>query len=111
MITVYHNPKCRKSRAGLDYVKTLNPEAEVREYIREGISAEEVKQLTELLGIKPLELVRTQEEYYRENLKDHNFTDEEWCGILSENPRLIRRPVVVCDGRAVLADPIKIYTK
>ncbi|MBL7906463.1 MAG: arsenate reductase family protein [Bacteroidales bacterium] len=105
MITVYHNPKCRKSRAGLDYVKSTGAEVEVREYIREGISANEVKQLTLLLGIKPIELVRTQEEYYRENLKDQNLTDDDWYSILSENPRLIKRPVVVCDGRAVLADP------
>ena len=105
MITVYHNPKCRKSRAGLEYVKSTGLAAEVREFIREGITAEEVKQLTVMLGIKPFGLVRTQEEYYRENLKDQDFTDDDWCRILSENPRLIRRPVVVCDGRAVLADP------
>jgi arsenate reductase (glutaredoxin) len=105
MVTVYHNPKCRKSRAGLEYVKSRYPGAEIRDYIREGISPEEIKQLISLLGVRPIDLVRTQEDFYKENLKDLIPTDEEWYRILSENPRLIRRPIVVNNGRAVLADP------
>ena len=102
---IYHNPKCRKSRAGLEYVKSINPALEVKEYIRQGISAAEVKEIVKMLGIPPFELVRTQEEYYKENLKGKDFTDEEWFTILSENPKLMRRPIVVSEGKAVLADP------
>lgn len=102
---IYHNPKCGKSRAGLQYVKSINPSVEVKEYIREGISAAEIREIVKMLGIAPFELVRTQEEYYRENLKGKDFTDEEWFEILSENPKLIRRPIVVNGGKAVLADP------
>ena len=105
MVTVYHNPKCRKSRAGLEYVKTLDKMVEVRDYIREGIFPDEVKQLITMLGIRPIELVRTQEDYYKENLKELTPTDDEWFAILSENPRLIRRPIVVSNGKAILADP------
>ena len=102
---IYHNPKCGKSRAGLQYMKSINPSVEVKEYIREGISAAEIREIVKMLGIAPFELVRTQEEYYRENLKGKEFTDEEWFEILSENPKLIRRPIVVNGGKAVLADP------
>lgn len=102
---IYHNPKCGKSRAGLQYVKSINPSVEVKEYIREGISAAEIREIVKMLGIAPFELVRTQEEYYRENLKGKDFTDEVWFEILSENPKLIRRPIVVNGGKAVLADP------
>jgi arsenate reductase (glutaredoxin) len=105
MISIYHNPKCRKSRAGLEYVKTRYPAVDVREYIREGISPDEIQKLVQMLGISPIELVRTQEEYYKENLKGKDFTDEQWFGILSENPQLIRRPIIVSNGRAVHADP------
>ncbi|MHC1777140.1 MAG: ArsC/Spx/MgsR family protein [Lentimicrobium sp.] len=105
MVIVYHNPKCRKSRAGLEYVKSGYPGAEVRDYIREGISPEEIKQLISMMGIRPVDLVRTQEDFYKENLKDLTPSEEEWCRILSENPRLIRRPIVVNNGAAVLADP------
>lgn len=111
MITIYHNPKCRKSRAGLEFLKSKGLTPEVIEYIREGISPEEVRELVKMLGIKPFEMVRVQEEYFKENLKGKNISDEEWLKILSENPRLIRRPVVVKDGRAVLADPPEIAGK
>lgn len=102
---IYHNPKCRKSRAGLEYVKSMNPDVEVKEYIRQGISAAEIRDIVKMLGIPPFELVRTQEEYYKENLKGKDYTDEEWFEILSENPKLIRRPILVNKGKAVLADP------
>ncbi|MDD2527402.1 MAG: hypothetical protein PHW35_06500 [Lentimicrobiaceae bacterium] len=105
MTTIYHNPKCRKSRAGLAYVKTIVPEAEVKEYIREGITAGTIREIIQMLGIVPFDLVRTQEEFYKENLKGKEFSNEEWYSILSENPRLIRRPIVVKNGRAVIADP------
>lgn len=102
---IYHNPKCRKSRAGLEYVKAHNPAVEVKEYIRDGISADEIREIVKMLEISLAELVRTQEDYYKENLKGKDFTEEEWLAILSENPKLIRRPIVVRDGKAVLADP------
>lgn len=105
MTTIYYNPKCRKSRAGLAYVKTIVPEAEVKEYIREGITAGTIREIIQMLGIVPFDLVRTQEEFYKENLKGKEFSNEEWYSILSENPRLIRRPIVVKNGRAVIADP------
>lgn len=105
MTIIYHNPKCRKSRAGLEYVRKLDPSAIIIEYIREGITADEIKKLVAMLGIRPLELVRTQEDYYRDNLKELHPADEEWFQILSDNPKLIRRPIVVKDGKAVLADP------
>ena len=60
MITIYHNPKCRKSRAGLEYLKTKGVEFEIREYIREGITVEELRSMIDKLGIKPFELVRNQ---------------------------------------------------
>lgn len=105
MITIYHNPKCRKSRAGLEYLKTKGVEFEIREYIREGITVEELRSMIDKLGIKPFELVRTQEDYYKENYKGKTLNDEAWLEALAAYPRLIRRPVIVKDIRAVLADP------
>lgn len=105
MILVYHNPKCRKSRAGLEYVRKIDNSCEVREYIREGITADEIRSLVKMLGVSPFEIVRTQEDYYKESLKERSISNEEWYGILAENPRLIRRPIVVCNGKATVADP------
>ena len=83
----------------------LEPALTVKEYIRDGISPDEIREIVKMLNIPPFELVRTQEEFYKENLKDKDFSDKEWFTILSENPKLIRRPIVVRNGKAVLADP------
>ncbi|GAB1405048.1 putative protein YfgD [anaerobic digester metagenome] len=105
MTTVYHYPKCRKSRAGLQYVQSLDADVKVREYIREGIAVAELRDIVRMLGVAPFQLVRTTEDYYRENLKGKELSDEQWLNLLSEHPRLLRRPIVVNNGRAVVADP------
>lgn len=105
MITIYHNNKCRKSRAGLEYLRSKGVEFEIREYIRDGISAQELKGVISKLGIKPFDLVRTQEEYYKENYRDESLSDDEWIEVMAGYPRLIRRPIVVTESKAVLADP------
>jgi len=102
---IYHNPKCRKSRAGLEYVKQRDNSVIVKEYIREGILPEEIGKLAQMLNIKPFEMVRTQEDYYRDVLKGKEISDEQWLAILSEYPRLLRRPILVNGDRAVIADP------
>lgn len=105
MYTVYHNPRCKKSRAGLEYVKDKGMEHTVREYLKETLTAKELSKLLMKLHIKPEELVRTQEEYYRKELKGLNLNDEEWIRIMVENPKLIKRPIVEGKYKAVLGDP------
>ena len=102
---IYHNPRCKKSREGLQFIKDKGLDAEIIDYIKNPISEKELKEIVMKLGKKPFEIVRTQEEYYRKNLKGMNFTDEEWIKILSENPKLIQRPIVVEKHKAVIAQP------
>lgn len=102
MITIYHNPKCRKSRAGLQYLQGKGVEHEVIEYLKTPFTREHFKELLMKLNLRPAELVRTQEDEYREKLKGKNFTDEEWITILLENPRLIQRPIIVKNHKAVV---------
>ena len=68
MIKVYHNPRCRKSREGLQFVREKGIEAEVIDYLKNPITVEELREIIMKLGKKPTEIVRTQEEYYRKNL-------------------------------------------
>ncbi|MEZ5073167.1 MAG: arsenate reductase family protein [Bacteroidales bacterium] len=105
MYTVYHNPRCKKSRAGLDHVREKGMEHRVREYLKDPLSEEELATLAMKLHLAPSELVRTQEELYRKELKGLNLTDEEWIKILAENPKLIRRPIVEGKYKAVIGDP------
>jgi len=105
MITVYHNPKCRKSRAGLDYVKASGQEFRVVEYLKTPFSREHFKEILMKLNRRPQELIRTQEDVYKEKFRGKSFTDEEWITILLEYPKLIQRPIVVKGYKAVLGEP------
>lgn len=105
MITIYHNPKCRKSREGLQYLEDKGLEFTVVEYLRNPFTREELKQVLAKLNMSPLQIVRTHEDEFKAKLKGKNFTDEEWITILLENPKLIQRPIVVSNTKAVLAHP------
>ena len=105
MLTIYHNPKCKKSREGLKYLQTKGIALEIVNYINNGISEQELKDIIKKLNINPSDIVRKQEDLYRKELKGKNFTDIEWMKILVENPRLIQRPIVVAKYKAVIAQP------
>jgi arsenate reductase len=105
MLRIYHHPKCRKSREGLAYLqqKQLNPE--IIRYVDIPLSAETLKLLLMKLNMKPLQIVRTQEEIFRKELKGKSFTDDEWIEILLQHPNLIQRPIVEGKYKAVVAIP------
>ncbi len=105
MITIYHNPRCKKSRAGLEYLKSKGVDFEIREYLKEPLTEEELKVLLMKLNKKPQEMIRTQEAVYKQNFKGKDFTDDEWIKIIVENPKLLKRPIVVKDNKAVWGDP------
>ena len=105
MIKIYHNPKCKKSREGLKYLQDKGIDMEIVNYIKEGISEQELSEIVMKLNLKPADIVRTQEELYRKELKGRNFTDREWIKILSENPKLIERPIVMAKHKAIIAQP------
>ncbi len=105
MYTVYHNPRCKKSRAGLQYIIDKGMEYQVREYLKEPLSEEELTTLLMKLHKKPAEIIRTQEEYFRKELKGLNLNDEEWVKVMVENPKLIQRPIVEGKYKAVVGDP------
>ncbi|MBC8458589.1 MAG: arsenate reductase (glutaredoxin) [Bacteroidales bacterium] len=107
MIRIYHNPKCRKSRAGLQYLQEKGVEFELVEYLKNPLTEKELEKLLVKLNLKPEEIVRKQEEYYRKNLKGKQFNDHEWIRILVENPKLIMRPIVERDYKAVIGDPVE----
>ena len=105
MIRIYHNPRCRKSRAGLEYLQDKTGDFETIDYIKNGISQEEIREILVKMNTSPSNLVRTQEDYYKKELKGKDIPSEEWILILSENPRLIQRPIIVTEHKAVLGQP------
>ena len=111
MIQIFHNPRCSKSRAGLDYLKTKGGEFEIVDYLKTGLTIEILQQIIQRLNVKPLELVRIQEEYFKQQLKGKIFSDEEWIQIIIENPKLLKRPIIVNKYKAVWADPANLADK
>ena len=103
---IFHNPRCQTSQAAL---KLLNEQCEapvtVREYLKEPLTQKELTEIIKKLGIKPEELLRKTEALYKENYKDKTLSDKEWIKIMSENPILIQRPIIVSGNKAIVARP------
>lgn len=107
MITIYHNARCKKSREGLEAVNESGQDFEVREYLKEPLSEEELEEILQKLGMAPIELVRTEEKVWKENYKGKDLNDKELVRVMVENPKLIQRPIVVKDNSAVVGRPAK----
>lgn len=105
MIKIYHNPRCRKSREGLEVLEKSGKDFEVIKYLDEVPSKEELKTLIGYLGITPMDLVRKNEAVWKENYKGKTLSDDEIITAMVENPKLIERPIVVKDKKAVIGRP------
>lgn len=105
MITIYHNPRCSKSREGLCFIEDLNETIEIRKYLDEPLSKTELIALINKLNSKPIDIVRTKEKIWIENYKDKKLTDNQIIDILLKNPKLIERPIIVKGNKAVIARP------
>lgn len=105
MITIYHNARCSKSREGLDVLKQSGQEFEIREYLKESITEEELINLLNKLNMTPMELVRTDESIWKENYKNIDLNDAELIRVMVQNPRLIQRPIVSNGQQAVVGRP------
>ncbi|MFQ5334635.1 MAG: arsenate reductase (glutaredoxin) [Flavobacteriales bacterium] len=105
MIKIYHNPRCRKSREALQILSESGREFTVVEYIKNPLTMEDISDLLVRLNIKPVHLIRKNEKIFKEEFRGLEFSDEEWIKVLSEQPKLIERPIVVNGHKAVIARP------
>jgi arsenate reductase (glutaredoxin) len=104
-VKIFHNPRCRKSRAGLAKLQSLTGSYEIVDYIKDGLKKEDVKLILKSSGMNIMQIIRTQEEFYRKQLKNKNLSQDEWLQTIADNPKLLQRPFVVLNGKAVLGDP------
>ncbi|MFT4903116.1 MAG: arsenate reductase [Thalassomonas sp.] len=102
---IYHNPKCSKSRQTLAIIEGETSSFEIIEYLKNPLSEEEIIVLLSKLNIKPVELVRTQETIWEENYKEKELTEIEIINAMVENPKLIERPIVVKNNKAIIGRP------
>lgn len=102
---IYHNPRCRKSRAGLAYLEERGIDFEIIDYIKNPLSEAELDALITSTGLETEALVRKQEDHYKQNLKGKNLTHKQWIKELAMHPKLLQRPIVASGNKAVLANP------
>lgn len=102
---IYHNPRCGKSREGLAILQESKLPFEIINYIETPLSTAELTDIIKLLGIPPIDLVRKNEAVWKENYKGKNLSDSEIITAMVKNPKLIERPIVVNNGKAVIGRP------
>ncbi len=104
---IYHNPRCSKSRQTLQLLTENNADIKIVEYLKTPPSADEILHLCSQIGITPKELVRIKEPVLKDLglSKKSELSDLEWCTIMTENPKLIERPIVVFNGKVILGRP------
>lgn len=106
MFTLYHNPRCSKSREALELLQARGIDPEIVRYLETPPDAATLKKLLRLLGMSARELLRTKEDEYRELcLDDPKLGEDALVAAMVAHPRLIERPIAVCGKRAVVGRP------
>ncbi len=105
-VTIYHNPRCSKSRQTLELLAAKGLSPTIVEYLKNPPDAKTLKALMAKLGLEPRELMRTKEALFAElNLSDADLSPAQLVAAMIEHPVLIERPIVVVDDKAVIGRP------
>lgn len=105
-ITIFHNPRCSKSRATLALLQQRGVEPEIRLYLENPPDAAELRSILDRLGLTARELIRKGEAEYREQgLANQELGEEELIAAMAATPRLIERPIVLAGRRAAIGRP------
>ncbi len=107
MIKIYHNPRCSKSRQGLEILENSGKEFEIIKYLENIPSYSELLSIIEKLQIKPIDLVRKNETIWKENYKGKKLSDKEIISAMIQKPKLIERPIVINGNKAVIGRPLE----
>lgn len=105
-VTLYHNPRCSKSRQTLALLEERGVKPKIVEYLKTPPTAAELKRIFRKLGLKPRDIVRKGEAVYAElGLKDKDVSDDELIALMTANPILIERPIVIAGDKAAIGRP------
>jgi len=104
MLTIYHNPRCSKSRQTLALIEENNQEVCIVEYLKTPLDETTINSLLSRLSVSPIEMMRTKESEFKEqNLAD--ATDQQLITAMVNTPKLIERPIVTTQTKAVIGRP------
>ena len=105
-VTIYHNPKCSKSRQTLELLRGKGVTPTIIEYLKTPPTAEKLKEILAQLEIAPRDLLRKKEDEYSEcKLDNSSLSDDDLINFMIEHPTLIERPIVLANGKAALGRP------
>ena len=106
MITIYHNPRCSKSRATVALIEEQGITPEIVEYLEQTPDAQTLKNITKLLGCSIGDIIRKGEDIYKElGIESQNLSENELIDVVVSNPRLLERPIVINGNRAAVGRP------
>ncbi len=105
-VSIYHNPRCSKSRQTLELLQARNLQPRIIEYLKTPPSLEELHTLLELLDLEPRDIIRSGEaEYASAGLNDVNLDKTALFQAIIRYPKLLQRPIVVANGKAAIGRP------
>ena len=105
-VTIYHNPRCSKSRQTLALLQEKGVEPTVIEYLKDPPDQNTLARIVSMLDIEPIELIRKGEDEYKElGLADTKDDKKALIKAMTDNPILIERPIVVVEGKARIGRP------
>jgi len=107
MLTIYHNPRCSKSRGCNTMLIDLGREAKVINYMKDLFTEESLSEVIKKLNIQPIELVRTNEQEWKDNFKGKELSGSEVIKAMVKYPKLIQRPIVVNGAKAAIGRPLE----
>ena len=106
-IVILHNPKCSKSRCALNWIKDNQLTFEVRDYLKEQLTIDELKNILGKINCKPSEILRSNEKDYLDFVKGNYSSEDQLLKFMVKFPKLIQRPIVTWDNGGVLARPLE----
>lgn len=106
--TIYHNPKCSTSVAGLKLLKNAGIEPKVIDYMKAVPTEKQMELLIMKLGAKAEDLIRRKEPLFLKRYATLKLNEHEWVRVMRENPELIQRPIVVRNSKAVIGRPLEL---
>jgi len=107
---IFHNPRCSKSRQGLQILQNSSQSFEIVDYLKNPPTVNELKEIIAMLDFTPIQLVRKNEAIWKENFKGKTLSNAEIIKAMCTYPKLIERPILLKDGKAILGRPPENFT-
>ena len=107
-LTIYHNPRCSKSRQTLELIRSKGVEPEIVLYLEDAPSSGDIAYALRMLDMKPMDIIRKNEAEFKEHFAGADeLTDEQLIELMRLYPKVMQRPIVVNRGKAVIGRPPK----